>query len=181
MRLSQFVAVLDTCVLAPMPVMDTLLRLAEEPAFYTPKWSKEILEELRRTLGKLGRSPAQIDRRIFTMTRAYPDAVVEGFQALIFSMTNDEQDRHVLAAAVKCGAHAIVSDNKKHFPHECLAAYNLECLTADEFLVHQYHLDPDAFINVLREQASDIKWTLPHLISKHVPSLSQLIKIREDR
>src|SRR5258708_3119369 len=33
MRLSQFVVVLDTCVLAPMPIMDTLLRLAQEPAF----------------------------------------------------------------------------------------------------------------------------------------------------
>jgi hypothetical protein len=181
MRLSQFVAVLDTCVLAPMPVMDTLLRLAEEPAFYTPKWSKEILEELRRTLTKFGRTPAQIDRRIETMRNAYPDAIVEGFEELIPAMKNQEKDRHVLAAAVKCGAHTIVSDNKKHFPEESLSPYNLECLTADEFLVHQYHLDPDAFINVLREQASDIKWTLPHLISKHVPSLSKLIKIREER
>lgn len=33
---SQYVAVLDTCVLAPMPLCDTLLRLAEEPAFYIP-------------------------------------------------------------------------------------------------------------------------------------------------
>jgi hypothetical protein len=43
---------------------------------------------------------------------------------------------------------------------------------------HQYHLDPDAFISVLVEQARDIGWTLPPLISKHVPSLSELIIIR---
>jgi hypothetical protein len=164
-----------------MPVMDTLLRLAEEPAFYTPKWSREILEELRRTLAEFGRSPAQIDRRIETMLNAYPDAMVDGFEGLIPAMTNQENDRHVLAAAVKCGAHAIVSDNKKDFPGESLSPYNLECLTADDFLEHQYHLDPDVFINVLRVQASDIKWTLPHLISKHVPSLSRLIKVREER
>src|SRR5580658_4492712 len=101
MRLSQFVAVLDTCVLAPMPVMDTLLRLAEEPAFYTPKWSKEILEELRRTLLKFGRTPAQIERRVETMVKAYPDAMVGGFEELIPAMKNQEKDRHVLAAAVK--------------------------------------------------------------------------------
>jgi len=88
MRLSQFVAVLDTCVLAPMPVMDTLLRLAEGPAFYTPKWSKEILEELRRTLAKFGRTSEQIDRRIETMTKAFPDAIVEGFEELIPAMKN---------------------------------------------------------------------------------------------
>lgn len=32
-----FVVVLDTCVLAPMPLCDTLLRLAEDPAFYMPR------------------------------------------------------------------------------------------------------------------------------------------------
>jgi hypothetical protein len=42
----RLVAVLDTCVLAPMPLCDTLLRLAEEPALYTPK-SADILRELR--------------------------------------------------------------------------------------------------------------------------------------
>ena len=45
-----YIAVLDTCVLAPMPLCDTLLRLAEEPAFYIPKWSDGILRELRSTL-----------------------------------------------------------------------------------------------------------------------------------
>lgn len=39
---NQYLAVLDACVLAPMPVCDTLLRLAEEPAFYKPKWSEDI-------------------------------------------------------------------------------------------------------------------------------------------
>ena len=84
----------------------------------------------------------------------------------------------MLAAAVKCGAHSIVSDNVKHFQKEALSPYGLECLTADDFMRHQYHLDPDAFISVLVEQARDIGWTLPRLISKHVPSLSQLIIIR---
>jgi predicted nucleic acid-binding protein len=180
MRLSQFVAVLDTCVLAPMPVVDTLLRLAEEPAFYTPKWSAEILTELRRTLAGFEYTPVQIDRRINSMDTAFPDAMVRGFDELIPAMTNDNKDRHVLAAAVKCGAHAIVSDNKRHFPIESLSPYNLECLTANEFLEHQYNLDPDAFINVLKVQALERKSTLPHLISKHVRCLSRLIKIKEE-
>jgi hypothetical protein len=164
-----------------MPVMDTLLRLAEEPAFFTPKWSKDILEELRRTLGKFGRTKVQIDRRINAMTEAFPDAMVGGFEELIPAMKNDEKDRHVLAAAIKCGAHAIVSDNVKHFAAESLSPYRLECLTADAFLEHQYNLDPDAFINVLKTQASDRHSTLPHLISRHVPCLSRLIKIKEEQ
>jgi hypothetical protein len=93
-------------------------------------------------------------------------------------MTNDPKDRHVLAAAVRCGANAIVSNNVKHFPNESLVAYELECLTADKFMENQYHLNPDAFIAVLQAQASDIGWTMPQLLSRHVPSLSQLIVAR---
>jgi hypothetical protein len=104
--------------------------------------------------------------------------MVTGYDDLSASMTNDPKDRHVLAAVVRCGAHAIVSGNVKHFPRESMAPYGLECLTADEFLTHQYHLNPDAFIEVLVEQAHDIEWSLPQLISKHVPSLSKLIVAR---
>jgi hypothetical protein len=43
MTSSRYIAVLDACVLAPMPVVDTLLRLAEAPGFYVPKWSPHIL------------------------------------------------------------------------------------------------------------------------------------------
>ena len=179
MKISQYVAVLDTCVLAPMPIADTLLRLAEEPAFYTPKWSPDILQELQKTLqDKFAYSQAQTDRRIESMKLTFPEAMVTGYDDLIASMKNDPKDRHVLAAAVKCGAHSIVSNNVKHFPRESLAPYELECLTADDFLRHQYHLDPDAFIEVLIKQAGDIGWNLPRLISKHVPSLSTLIVAR---
>lgn len=90
-------------------------------------------------------------------------------------MRNHPKDRGVLAAAVICGAHAIISNNIKHFPKECLAAYKLECLTADEFISHLYYSDPDLFITKLQEQAADIGWSLDQLIAKHVPSLSALI------
>jgi hypothetical protein len=59
-----------------MPIVDTLLRLAEEPAFYTPKWSADILREVRKTLqDKFGYSPHQVQRRIGTMESAFPDAI----------------------------------------------------------------------------------------------------------
>lgn len=180
MRIDQYIALLDACVLAPMPVADTLLKLAEEPAFYTPRWSHEILNEVKRTLlEKFKYSQAQVERRIAKVQEAFPDAAVEGYSDLIQAMKNDPKDRHVLAAAVKCGAHAIVSDNKKHFPEAELAPYGLECMSADEFIKHQYHLDPDSFISVLTRQASDIGWTLPQLISKHVPCLRTLIITRK--
>ncbi len=108
------------------------------------------------------------------MTDAFPEAMVLGHEDLMDSMKNEHEDRHVLAAAVRCGAHAIISDNEKHFPEKALAPYNLECLTADKFLQHQYHLNPDLFIRKLSEQAADIGYPLHTLISKHVPSLAKL-------
>ena len=49
------VAVIDACVLANFSLCDTLLRLAEPPRVYEPKWSEEILNETVRTLeAKLG-------------------------------------------------------------------------------------------------------------------------------
>lgn len=180
MRINQYVAVLDTCVLAPMPVADTLFRLAEEPAaFYSPRWSPDILKELRKTLGKFDFSQDQITHRIEQMESSFPDALVEGYGHLIGSMKNNSKDRHVLAAAVRCGAHSIVSNNKKHFPDDVLAEFDMECLTAEEFLAHQYHLNPDAFINALKQQAADLGWTLTHLLSKHVPRLTKLIVTKD--
>lgn len=63
---------LDACVLAPMPLCDTLLRLAEEPAFYIPKWSDSILSEVARTISKFGYSETQVARRMRFMRDASP-------------------------------------------------------------------------------------------------------------
>jgi hypothetical protein len=36
---------LDACVLANFSLCDTLLRLAEPPRLFEPKWSEEIIRE----------------------------------------------------------------------------------------------------------------------------------------
>lgn len=47
--------VLDACVLANFSLCDTLLRLAEAPKLYEPKWSEQIIRETIWTLeSKLG-------------------------------------------------------------------------------------------------------------------------------
>lgn len=151
---SQYVAVLDTCVLAPMPLCDALLRLAEEPAFYIPKWSADILRELCSTLLRMGYTEAQAGRRIAAMETAFEDANVTGYECLVASMTNDLKDRHVLAAAVRCGAQAIITDNVKHFPPASVAPYDIDVLTPDEFLVQQFHLNAAALVAKLEAQAA---------------------------
>jgi predicted nucleic acid-binding protein len=107
MVINQYIAVLDACVLAPMPLADTLLRLAEEPAFYVPRWSGDILKEVAITLAKFGYSSQQINRRVMAMETSFEDALITGYEDLVPAMRNDPKDRHVLAAAVRTGAHAI--------------------------------------------------------------------------
>jgi hypothetical protein len=150
MRTSQDVAVLDTCVLVPMPLADTLLRLAGQPAFYIPHWSSEILKELTATLLKFGYAEVQAANRINGMQTAFPEALVTGYERHLSSMKNNPKDRHVRAAAVGCDAHLIVSNNKKHIPRDVLSEFNLECVTADEFIEERFHRNPDLFITVLR-------------------------------
>ncbi|MFN0100487.1 MAG: putative toxin-antitoxin system toxin component, PIN family [Bryobacteraceae bacterium] len=163
---NQYIAVLDTCVLAPMPLCDTLLRLAEDPAFYIPKWSDDILRELQSTLQRMGYAPVQAGRRLTAMETAFEDANVTGYERLVASMTNDPKDRHVLAAAVRCGADAIVTENVKHFPMESTKLYDLEVLTPDDFLVDRFHLNQDLLAEKVAAQAVARGLSLADLLAR---------------
>jgi hypothetical protein len=74
---NEIAAVLNACVLVPMPLCDTLLRCAEDPGLFRALWSEQILEEVKRTLlGKFGYTPEQIDYRLRMMHEAFPEATV---------------------------------------------------------------------------------------------------------
>jgi len=74
---NEYAVVLDACVLIPMPLCDTLLRLAEDPSMYRPLWSDQILQEVGIALEKkLGYSTAQTGYRLARMKEAFPEALV---------------------------------------------------------------------------------------------------------
>lgn len=148
-----FPALLDTCVLYPAYLCDTLLRLAEAGA-YRPLWSADVLEELRRNLVKRGIASELVDRRVGQMTQAFPDAMVRGYESLIDGMTNDPKDRHVLAAAVRANAEVLVTFNRSDFPPGALDTYDVVAVHPDEFLLDQLDLYPGVTIQVLRQQAA---------------------------
>ena len=174
---SRLVVVLDTNVLAPMPVADTLLRLAEEPAFYLPRWSEEILLELERTLRKWDYSQFQVDRRLRVMREHFPEAIVTGYEGLANSLDVDEKDRHVLACAIGAGAHAIVSDNKKDFPAQTMEQLGIECLSATEFFKRQYYVNPDLFIQILLNQRIEVGISMAELFQRLPKGLEDFIHI----
>jgi predicted nucleic acid-binding protein len=123
---ADFPVVLDTCVLVPVALCDTSLRLAERRLFL-PRWSSQTSVELERALvNKIGLSPEKARRRITKMQEHFRDALVSGYESLLPAMTNQEKDKNVLAAAVEAVAEVIVTLNLKDFPERALAPLKVE-------------------------------------------------------
>jgi hypothetical protein len=147
--------ILDACVLVNAALRDTLLRIAEPPRLYLPRWSEDIMIETMRTLEiKLGVTQEQTAHLVGELRKHFEDAWVEGYESFIPVMANHPKDRHVLAAAVRCGAQTIVTLNLKDFPESALSPWDVVAQNPDEFLVHQYHLAPEVVAQKLHEQAT---------------------------
>lgn len=77
--------------------------------------------------------------------------LVEGFEDIVPILDlPDPDDRHVLAAAIHCGADAIVTLNLKDFPPAIARRYELEILHPDDFLHQQFGLDSAAVVMAAR-------------------------------
>ena len=159
---ADFLVVLDACVLAPAPLRDTLLRLAEYPRLYLPRWSDDIITEMVRTLeDRFGIAPHKTAYLVNELRKHFGEAWVTGYAPLIGSMTNDTKDRHVVAAAVRCGAEMIVTYNKRHFPAAALDPWGIEAIGPSTFLGFQYDLHPAAVVDKLHAQARNLGRSLP--------------------
>ncbi|MFD0203014.1 MULTISPECIES: PIN domain-containing protein [Saccharothrix] len=143
-----FPAFLDACVLVPIRLADLLLRLAEAGT-YRLLWSGQVLDEVERTLPKLGVPEANARRRVALMRQSFPDALVTGYESLVESMTNHPKDRHVLAAAVRGDAAVVVTANTKDFPPDAMKPYDIDAVHPDDFLLDQLDLYPALTIRCL--------------------------------
>jgi predicted nucleic acid-binding protein len=156
---ADFPVILDSCVLVQACLRDTLLRLFQARLFLA-RWSDDIVAEVRRTLeNKLQKTPEQTEHLVAQLREYFADAWVEGYADLSASMTNDEKDRHVLAAAIRGGCESIVTFNTRHFPAQATDPFNIAVVHPDEFLIDLYYLDPDRVVHVLHEQGSDLNPT----------------------
>ncbi len=148
-----FTVVIDTCVLYPAHLRDTMLRLAEL-GLYRAQWSRDILGELERSLVGAGVARRSVSHLLEQMTVTFPDASVLGYRALIPAMPSDDKDHHVLAAAVRADAAAIVTFNVRDFPSESIDPFQVEVIDPDTFLLDQLDLSPRAVLEQLELQAA---------------------------
>ncbi|HSH81995.1 MAG TPA: PIN domain-containing protein [Herpetosiphonaceae bacterium] len=176
--------VLDTSVLFPAVVRDTLLRSADA-GMYRPYWSDEILEELRRNLVSTGRTTEEQAQRLVDMLRrAFPEASITGYEEVVNRMTNHPKDRHVLAAAVVAQAQIIVTDNLRDFPETALAPFTIEAQSADTFLTGLFEEVPERMVQIVIEQTAAMRlWPKTYSevldsIGKQAPTFAKLVSER---
>lgn len=154
--MARFGAFLDACVLVPAVQVDTLLRLAEAE-YFRPLWTATVLDEVGRALRRVHPDidAELIEARLRAMRKTFPDADTTGWEPLMVALQlPDPNDRHVLAGALRARADVIVTNNLADFPESVLRPLGLSAVSADEFLLDQFDLDPTGVAGVIQRQAA---------------------------
>lgn len=143
MLVGRYSAFLDANVLHPAFLRASLLWFADA-RLLRPVWSKDVLEEWRRSVQ---RRHADMDDTKLDIIQAafvdqFPDAEVTEYERFIEAVDlPDPNDRHVLAAAIVGRCNGIVTANLKHFPADTLDQFGIEAVHPDDFIVNIIDLD----------------------------------------
>jgi len=174
---------LDACVLYPTVMREVLLGVAKKGLF-TPLWSERILEEWARAARKIGpEGEPQARLEIASLLAQFPNAKVHGFQGLEGRLyLPDENDIHVLAAAIHGHADAIVTVNRSDFPQNILGEEGLVRREPDGLLWELWSEHPDAVsdaVETVRQTAvrlSGETWETRRLLKKaRLPRLGKAL------
>ncbi len=174
---------LDACVLFPTVMREMLLGVAETGA-YSPRWSARIVEEWALAARKLGPQGEALARGEVAMVNAhFPNASVKpapGLEARLW--LPDDNDIHVLAAAIAGHADLIITNNAKDFPRGILAEEGISRADPDAFLLGHWQAQPemvaDVGAKVLAEaqRLSGEDWNIRSLMKKaRLPRLGKAL------
>lgn len=140
-----YTALLDANVLYPIAICDALMEVSCTGIF-AAKWTSKIDDEwIRNLAADKGLAEERLYLRRDQMHDACPDWEVqlEAWKPIESSLTlPDQDDCHVLAAAIAGHADCIVTCNLRHFPQESLKPFGITALHPDEFIHHQLQLKP---------------------------------------
>ena len=157
--MATFTVVYDACVFYPAPLRDLLIRLASTRRFQA-RWTAQIHEEWTRNL--LVKRPdltsEHLERTVMLINQAVEDCLVTGYEYIIEGLNlPDPNDRHVLAAAIRVGAAAIVTMNLKDFPNKVLSEFGVSAIHPDDFILDLADLEPPILEHAAREQRANLR------------------------
>lgn len=157
--MSRYTALYDACTLYPAPLRDLLMQLALSD-FFRARWSDEINNEWVRAV--LRENPdlkeKDLSRTKQLMNENIRDCLITGYEPLIDTLNlPDQNDRHVLAAAIHGRVDVIVTFNLKDFPLKILSEYNIEAQHPDEFIAHLIDLHPTAVLSAAKTIRARLK------------------------
>ena len=131
-----FAVVYDACTLYPAPLRDLLMRLAQS-GIVRARWSERILDECFRNIA---------------------DCLVTGYEEIERAVDlPDADDRHVVAAAIRCGAQTIVTYNLKDFPNGSLAPFGIEAKHPDDFVLDAIGINMQTVMKSVAEQSDALR------------------------
>jgi predicted nucleic acid-binding protein len=157
--MATFTAVYDANVLYSAPLRDFFVQLAASKIL-DARWTEEIHSEWMRNvlLNCSDIRPEQLARTKNLMNENVEDCLVQGYETIIPELElPDPGDRHVLAAAIRCGANLIVTFNLRDFPAENLRQYNIEPLHPDEFILRFLNLNFEGVCKAAEKQRIRLK------------------------
>lgn len=164
---------IDACVLYPTVMREVVLGAAKLGLF-EPRWSDRILEEWERATRKIDDAAEVFARgEIAMLGVTFPRAIVPVRDGLAQRLwLPDEDDIHVLAAAISGSCDGIMTMNNKDFPRYVLSEEGLIRFGPDEFCCRMLAEDPDGMRDVAEAVLAQAhamggeEWTLRSLMKK---------------
>lgn len=147
------VVLADANVIYSRVLRDYLL-YAADAEIVSITWSREILHEVTKHLAANvpGFTAASSARLVAAMNRAFPYAEVEprprDYERLAALTLPDEDDRHVLAAALAAEATVLCTANIRDFPPAVTGSFGFEVVSPDALLSELITEYPDRIITV---------------------------------
>lgn len=157
--MTAFIVFYDANVLYPVELRNFLMHLALIGVFRA-RWSADAHEEWISNLlaNRSDLTREKLERTRQLMDKAAPDAIVTGYQHLIEGLRlPDRDDRHVLAAAIQCGAGVIIRCNLVNFLPETLKKFDVEPQHPDEIILHLLDLAPGLVIEAAENHRRSLK------------------------
>lgn len=175
---------IDACVLYPT-VMREMVLGAAAAGLFEPLWSARILEEWARAAARLGAGQETVARgEIALAQNRWPRAMVTPRAGDLARLhLPDENDVHVLAAAIAGSAEVLLTLNRADFPRAMLAEEGVRPETPDPFLRGFCDSSPDKMLDLAEkvrgtaEELSGEEWPIRRLMKKaRLPRLGKRLE-----